>query len=93
MISMSLNHRALHHSGKHQSAWYFVLMTVADIDIWRAANLLLKQQGKEAPIVAAHRARQCMASGDVDGLRLWKRIAEAMLELLKDKPSDGEHVN
>jgi hypothetical protein len=34
-----------------------------------------------------------MASGDADGLRLWKRIAEAMLELLKDKPSDGEHVN
>jgi hypothetical protein len=68
-------------------------MPVSDIDIWRAANLLLKQHGKDAPIVAAQRTRQCLASGDVDGLRLWKRIAEAMLELLKDKPCDGEHVN
>ena len=68
-------------------------MTAANIDIWRAANLLLKQHGKDAPIVAAQRTRQCMASGDVDGLRLWKRIAEAMLELLKEKPSDGEQVN
>ena len=68
-------------------------MTAANIDIWRAANLLLKQHGKDAPIVAAQRTGQCMASGDVDGLRLWKRIAEAMLELLKEKPSDGEQVN
>ena len=70
-----------------------MLMTAADIDIWRAANLLLKQHGKSAPIVAAQRARQCMASGDDAGLRLWERIAEAMLELLKDKPDQGEHVN
>ena len=68
-------------------------MTAANIDIWRAANLLLKQHGKSAPIVAAQRASQCMASGDDAGLRLWERIAEAMPELLKDKPSDGEHVN
>ena len=70
-----------------------MLMTATDIDIWRAASLLLKQHGKSAPIVAAQRARQCMASGDVDGLRLWKRIADAMLELLKDKPDEGEHFN
>jgi hypothetical protein len=68
-------------------------MPVSDIDIWRAANLLLKQHGKSAPIVAAQRARQCMASGDDAGLRLWERIAEAMLELLKEKPSNGEHLN
>ena len=67
-------------------------MTVADIDIWRAANLLLKQHGKSAPIVTAQRARQCMASGDDAGLRLWERIAGAMLELLKEKPSNGEHL-
>jgi hypothetical protein len=34
-----------------------------------------------------------MASGDDAGLRLWERIAEAMLELLKDKPDRGERVN
>jgi hypothetical protein len=34
-----------------------------------------------------------MASGDDAGLRLWERIAEAMLELLKEKPSNGERLN
>ena len=68
-------------------------MVVADIDIWRAATLLLKQHGKDAPVVTAQRARQCKASGDVEGLRVWELIAEAMLELLKDKPDRGERVN
>jgi hypothetical protein len=68
-------------------------MLLSDVDVWRSAHLLLKQNGKDAALVAAQRARQCMASGDVDGLRLWKRIAEAMSELLKDKPGEGERIN
>ena len=31
-------------------------MTVTDIDIWRAANLLVKRHGDDAAIVAAQRA-------------------------------------
>jgi len=66
---------------------------IADIDIWRAATLLLKRHGEDAPIVADQRAGQCRARGDVDGLRLWEWIAEAILELLKDKPGEGEHFS
>jgi hypothetical protein len=68
-------------------------MLLADIDVWRSAHLLLKQHGKDAASVAAERASEAMAAGDVDGLRLWKSIAEAMLELLKATPEEGEHVN
>ena len=68
-------------------------MTAADIDIWRAAVLLLRRYGKDAAAVAAQRADKCLADGDVDGLAVWKRIAEAMLELLKDKPDEGERFN
>jgi hypothetical protein len=68
-------------------------MTTVELDIWRAANLLLRRHGKDAAFVAAQRAKECMAVGDVEGLDIWKRIAEALLELLKDKPADGEHLN
>ena len=63
-------------------------MTTVELDIWRAANLLLRRT-----FVAAQRAKECMAVGDVHGVDTWKRIAEALLELLKDKPADGEHLN
>jgi hypothetical protein len=68
-------------------------MTVADIDIWRSAHVLLKKHGKDAASVAAKHADEAMRAGDLDGLRRWKRVAEAMLELLKAKPGEGEHVN
>ena len=68
-------------------------MTTVELDIWRAANLLLRRHGKDAAIVAAQRAKECMAVGDAHGLDTWKRIAEALLELLKDEPADGEHLN
>lgn len=68
-------------------------MPVSDIDIWRSAHLLLKQHGKDAASVAARRADEAMRTGDLVGVRLWKSIAEAMLELLKAKPEEGERVN
>jgi hypothetical protein len=66
---------------------------MSDIDVWRSAHLLLKQHGKDAAFVAAKKADEAMRAGDLDGLRRWKRVAEAMLELLKAKPGEGEHVN
>ncbi len=68
-------------------------MTVPDIDMWRAADLLVKRHGKDAAIVAAQRADECLAAGDAEGQRIWKRILEAVLELLKDTPDEGERVN
>jgi hypothetical protein len=67
---------------------------IADLDIWRAANLLVKRHGgKDAAIVAAQRADECLASGDMDGQAVWKRIVEAILELLRNAPNEGESVN
>ncbi len=58
-------------------------MTIVDIDIWRAVNLLVQRHGRDAAIVAAQRADECLASGDVEGQAVWKRIVEAILELLR----------
>ena len=68
-------------------------MSVSDLDEWRAANLLLKRHGRDVAIVAAQRADEHMAAGDVGGLAVWKRIVEAILELLRSEPDKGEHVN
>ncbi|HWI25350.1 MAG TPA: hypothetical protein VN668_00145 [Stellaceae bacterium] len=43
-------------------------MTTSDLDIWRAAHLLIKRHGADAAVVAAQRADELLAAGDVEGL-------------------------
>lgn len=42
-----------------------------EVDIWRAADLLVKRHGADAAMVAAQRADECIARGDVDGEMIW----------------------
>jgi len=62
-----------------------------NIDIWRAAKLLVDRHGDEAPIHAAMRADDLLAEGDVDGQRIWKRILSAIEELLRGRGDDPLH--
>ena len=61
----------------------------SDLDIYRAANLLIKQHGDDAPIHAAMRADEMLEKGAMDGKAVWVRIAKAVEELLSDKQADG----
>jgi hypothetical protein len=65
---------------------------VVELDIWRAANLLLRQHGYDAPIIAAQRRDKLLADGDLNGLIIWKRIMSAMAELSRTR-GDGERLN
>ncbi len=40
---------------------------VSDLDIYRSANVLIRQHGEDAPIEAAMRADAMLESGDLDG--------------------------
>ena len=40
---------------------------ISDRDIWRAANLLIREHKAEAEIVAAQRADEMLERGDRDG--------------------------
>jgi hypothetical protein len=40
---------------------------VLDIDIWRAAHLLVREHGEDAPVHAATRADALLARGDLAG--------------------------
>lgn len=64
-----------------------------ELDIWRAANLLVKRHGDDAWVVAAQRADESIASGDLDGQMIWKRIVVAIVELQRTKLAAGERRN
>lgn len=64
-----------------------------EIDIWRAADLLVKRHGDDAAMVAAQRADELLARGDIDGQRIWKRILAAVSELQRKTPTAGERSN
>ncbi len=51
---------------------------IPDLDIYRSANLLVKQHGQDAPIEAAMRADAMLEKGDLDGCAVWKRILRAV---------------
>ncbi len=64
------------------------------LDIYRSANLLVKQHGDEAPIEAAMHADAMLERGDLDGLAVWKRILAVAIEVLVEtRPGDGAAVH
>ena len=63
---------------------------VPEIDIWRAANLLLKQHGPDAEIVATQRADEMLDRGELEGQRVWLRIRRAVA-VWQAEPSGPVH--
>ncbi len=66
---------------------------IPDIDIYRSANLLVKQHGEDAPIEAAMRADAMLQAADLEGYRVWKRILRAVEEIQGTQPKSGEAVH
>jgi hypothetical protein len=64
---------------------------IEEIDVWRTANLLIKQHGEDAPIHAAMRADELAEAGDMGGYATWKRVVRAIKELLDKR--EGERVH
>jgi hypothetical protein len=53
---------------------------ISDLDVWRAANLLIERHGAEADIEAARLADLMLERGDGPGHLLWLRIKRAIVE-------------
>ena len=63
---------------------------VSDLDIYRTANVLVKQHGEDAPIHAAMRADELLEEGDLDGYAVFKQVVKAVESLLtKAAPLDA----
>jgi hypothetical protein len=54
---------------------------ISDLDIWRAAILLIRRHGADAEIEAAKRADLMLGRGDLDGQAVWKRVRQAIAAL------------
>jgi hypothetical protein len=54
---------------------------ISDLDIWRAASLLIRKHGADAEVEAAKRADLMFDCGDRDGELVWLRIKRAIAEL------------
>ncbi len=66
---------------------------IPDLDIYRAASVIIMQYGEDAPIHAAVRADAMLEKGDLDGAAAWKRILRAVEELQGTEPKSGEAVH
>ncbi len=65
-----------------------------NLDIYRTANVLVKQHGQDAPIQAAMRADAMLDKGDEDGYAVWRRVLKATEEILSNEPpSEGAFLN
>ncbi len=66
---------------------------IPDLDIYRSAQVLVKQHGVDAPVHAAMRADAMLEKGDLDGYDVWKRVLRAVEELQGTAPKPGEAVH
>ncbi len=64
-----------------------------DLDIYRAANVIIKQYGPDAPIHAAMRADAMLEKGDLDGYAVWRRVLRAVEVLQRAVPGPGAQVH
>ncbi len=65
---------------------------IPNLDIYRSAQVLVKQHGQNAPIHAAMRADAMLEAGDLDGYAVWKRILRAVRELRRMEPATDAPV-
>jgi hypothetical protein len=64
---------------------------IPEIDIWRVANLMLKSYGDEADIESAIRAEELAEEGDHNGAAVWRRVTDAIAQLVNRTPPGPVH--
>jgi hypothetical protein len=62
---------------------------IPEIDIWRAANLMLKRYCEKALEESSTSADELAADGDYDGAVTWRRITNAVVQLANTVPRRG----
>ena len=67
------------------------LRVIPEIDIWRAATLMLKRYGDKALEQSITRADELAADGDHAGADTWRRITAAIEQLANTTPPGPPH--
>ena len=61
-----------------------------DIHIFRAAKLLIKEQGDDVSAYVDMEFNNTIERRDIKGAAVWLRIAKAINEMLRETPRPGE---
>ena len=64
---------------------------IPEIDIWRVANLMLKRYGERAEEESAIRTQEFALNGDSAGAAVWRRITDAIGQLVNTTPPGPMH--
>jgi hypothetical protein len=64
---------------------------IPEIDIWRAATLMLKRYGDKAFEESTARADELAAQDDYNGQAVWRRITDSLGQLANTTPSGRPH--
>jgi hypothetical protein len=64
---------------------------IPEIDIWRAATLMLKRYGEKALEESAARVDELATAGDDGGVAVWRRISDAVGQLANTTPPGPLH--
>ncbi len=65
----------------------------SELDIYRTASVLIREQGEDAVLEAAQHADAMLEKGAIDGQRVWKRVLAALKEIQRQELREGEAVN
>jgi hypothetical protein len=68
-------------------------MNVSDLEVWRAAQQIIRQYPAEPELAACQRADAAYAMGDMFNFELWQRVAKAVRALIATKPSGDNNIN
>jgi hypothetical protein len=61
-------------------------MSVSDRDINATALIVIRRHGGSAGYFAARRADALLSAGDLEGATVWRRVLNAIEELLATEP-------
>jgi len=64
---------------------------IPEIDIWQAAQLMLRRYGDKALEESAARSDELVAAGDDNGAAVWRRITAAVAQLANTTPPGRMH--
>jgi hypothetical protein len=64
---------------------------ISEINIWRAATLMMKRYGYKVLQQSRIRIEELAADGDHDGADTWRRISAAVVQLANNTPSGPLH--
>ncbi len=66
---------------------------IRDLDIYRSANVLIREHGEDAALDATTRAIAMLDKGDLDRYAVWKRILRAVEEIQRKERDPNESMH